>query len=92
MSFRNELAENLLHARLDSGMTQRELGRRSGVSANAISQYENAQRSPDVYRLALIAVALGVSPAELVPQPQPIWVQEDHVDNMTIYDIIEEEQ
>ncbi|MFC9966286.1 helix-turn-helix domain-containing protein [Nocardia ignorata] len=65
------VSANLRAARARSGITQEELARRSGVSANAITRYERGVRDPRVGQLVRLARALHVLPSSLI----------DNVDN-----------
>lgn len=47
-------------------MTQRELGRRSGIAAATISRYETAEVTPSAAALHALGDALGVDPAWLL--------------------------
>ena len=57
--------ERIYIARKRSGLTQKELGEKLGVSASMIGQYENGFRNPKKKTLERIADALGVSWEEL---------------------------
>ena len=57
--------ERIYIARKQSGLTQKELGEKLGVSASMIGQYENGIRNPKKKTLERIADALGVSWDEL---------------------------
>jgi transcriptional regulator with XRE-family HTH domain len=46
-------------ARRRAGITQAELGRRSGISVPVLSAYENGRRQPSVAALARIVEACG---------------------------------
>lgn len=48
------------------GLTQKELGERIGVSDKAVSKWETGRGLPDITLLEGLAVALGVSVAELL--------------------------
>jgi transcriptional regulator with XRE-family HTH domain len=52
---------NALHkARIDAGLTLRELSEKSGVATETLSRLENDQRKPQVRTLNKIANALGI--------------------------------
>ncbi|WP_346698958.1 helix-turn-helix domain-containing protein [Catenibacillus scindens] len=53
-------AEKIKKARLDAGITQKDLGQRLGVSAAMIAQYESGKRVPKVETLQKIAQALDI--------------------------------
>ena len=48
-------------------LSQRELGERIGADFTVIANYENGRAAPRVDRLGQLALALGVSPADLLP-------------------------
>ncbi len=52
--------------RRECGMTQEELGERLGVSAQAVSKWENDISCPDILTLPTLADILGVSTDELL--------------------------
>jgi len=53
--------------RLQSGLTQAELARRSGLPRSVLSTYEHGHRQPSVAALARIAAAAGVE-LQLAPR------------------------
>lgn len=59
------LGENIKELRKKLNISQEELGNRSGLSRNAIYNYENDKRTPDTDTLNRIAKALNVSPFKL---------------------------
>jgi transcriptional regulator with XRE-family HTH domain len=52
--------------RRERGLTQQELGRRSGLSRSFLSQVENGNRAPSLSSLNRICAALGVIPIEVL--------------------------
>jgi DNA-binding XRE family transcriptional regulator len=52
--------------RRERGLTQRELGRRSGLSPSFLSQVENGNRVPSLSSLTRISAALGVIPIDVL--------------------------
>jgi transcriptional regulator with XRE-family HTH domain len=50
-----------------ANLSQRELGERIGADFTVIANYENGRAAPRVDRLGQLALALGVSPADLLP-------------------------
>src|SRR5215212_8797039 len=52
--------------RRERGLTQQELGRRSGLSSSFLSQVENGNRVPSLSSLTRISAALGVIPIEVL--------------------------
>lgn len=59
------LAEVVIQARQEAGLSQRELAARLGKAASHVSMIERGQRRIDSLELLLIAEACGVSPAAL---------------------------
>ena len=57
---------HLRQLRQSAGLSQRDLGRRSGVSPGTIYRLENGLRGAYPVTVRKLAAALGVSPAELV--------------------------
>ena len=53
--------------RRESGLTQAELGRRTGMPRSVLSAYEHGHRQPSVAALARIAAAAGVE-LQLAPR------------------------
>ena len=53
-------AELIRELRRDSGLTQAELARRTGLQRSVLSAYEHGHRQPSVAALARIAAAAGV--------------------------------
>jgi len=52
---------NITHARIDKGLSQKELADLMGVSAAAVSQWESGGKRPQKANLAKLAEVLGVS-------------------------------
>ena len=67
MSFLEEFAENIKKARQDKGLTQRQLAQQVGITANAISLYENAKRMPSLEITSIMSNILDVSLDDLIP-------------------------
>jgi transcriptional regulator with XRE-family HTH domain len=61
------VAERIKKARKAAGVTQKELGKRMGVSDASIAQYESGERNPKYDTLQRIADALGVKVGDLLP-------------------------
>ena len=59
--------EMIKEARKKAGLTQKELGKRLGVSASMIAQYENSTRKPKLETLKKIALALDSSIDYFIP-------------------------
>ena len=62
-----KLAAQIRKLRLERGMTQVELAKRSGLSQTAISRFENGSLMPGQQGIERLAAALGVKPAEIDP-------------------------
>lgn len=60
-----ELGERIKQLRLQRGMTQGQLGEALGLSAQAVSKWENQTNMPDIQLLPELSVLLGVSIDEL---------------------------
>ena len=54
-----EVAENLIAARLEENLTQEELARRCGISQANISKFETGSSHPSIATLKKIADGLG---------------------------------
>jgi transcriptional regulator with XRE-family HTH domain len=61
-----DIGERIMLARRRAGMTQRDLGRRLGISHVAVGDIERAKTRPDLDNLGVIADALGVPLSEIV--------------------------
>lgn len=85
-------SKNISLLRKRNNLTQEELGTKLGVSAQAISKWENSVSMPDICLLPMIAEALGVSIDELFgvdkrsstlnDEDFPITVYEDILDKI----------
>lgn len=64
--------ESIRLHRTDSGLTQNELHRRSGVAQRNISYWETGDGNPTVNDCLLLARGLGISIAELLRDVEPI--------------------
>lgn len=61
-------AANLRRLRLEAGLSQEELGAKTGIGMSHISRYEAAQREPRIGTVARIAEALDVRPGDLLDE------------------------
>lgn len=61
-----DVGAEIKKARKNSGLTQKELGEKLGVSQQQVAQYESNARTPKLDTLARIAKALGVTAYDLV--------------------------
>jgi ribosome-binding protein aMBF1 (putative translation factor) len=59
-------AANLRRLREEAGLSQEELGLRTGIDVSNISRYESASREPGVRTLSRLAAGLRVEAARLV--------------------------
>ena len=64
-------AQRLREYRISRGMTQVELARKAGITVAYASRLERAGATPGIDLVANIAVALGVTTAELLPVEIP---------------------
>lgn len=60
------LGRKIAEARKHSGLTQNDLARQVGVTAQAVSKWEQGRSCPDIAILDEIADALGISLIELL--------------------------
>ncbi len=60
------IGENIKKARLQAGLTQKELGEKLGITFQSIAQWETGRRTPKQETVKRIASALGVSWYELL--------------------------
>ena len=65
-----EFGSRLNRLRKDAGLTQAQLGGRIGVTARAVSQWENGRTEPALSLLGKLADALGVT-LEVLLQTAP---------------------
>ena len=63
---RNSIGENIRKARKAAGMTQEELGKKIGISQQAVGNYESGRRKPKIKTLLRLSNGLNVSVAELL--------------------------
>jgi len=61
-----KLGNNLKMIRLEKGMSQGDICRASGMDRGYISRVESGQKNPTISNLEKIAMALKVSPDELL--------------------------
>lgn len=75
---RLELGSRLRELRQESGLSRREVCRRSGLAETTLDYLERGDRTPGVATLRALAQVYGVSPLELVeplakPEPFAGW-------------------
>jgi hypothetical protein len=63
----------MMEARLDAGLSRRDLGRIVGVETSRVRGWERSDKLPADVSLEAIADACGVSVDVLVPPRQPLW-------------------
>lgn len=63
---RNSIGENIRRERKAAGMTQEELGKKIGISQQAVGNYESGRRKPKIKTLVRFSNGLNVSVAELL--------------------------
>jgi transcriptional regulator with XRE-family HTH domain len=68
MGTKSEVGERIKRARLEKGLTLKDIEARAGVSATHVSEIERGRTSPTVGALTKIANALGTEPAYLVEE------------------------
>ena len=61
-----KLGNNLKKIRLEKGMSQGDICRATGMDRGYISRVESGQKNPTISNLEKIAVALKISPDELL--------------------------
>ena len=72
--------ENLKEARLNAGLSQKEVAEQLGVAKSSYSLYESGKREPDVERIKKLAQILGVSSDALLGLPEPYDTIAAHFD------------
>ncbi len=63
----------MMEARLDAGLSRRDLARAVGVETGRVRTWERSDKVPSDVSLEAIADACGVSVEVLVPPRQPLW-------------------
>ncbi len=67
-----KVGRNIAEARKRSGLSQEELAEKIGVTAQAVSKWENGHNTPDLDNLFLLADAAGTSYRVLLGDPEAI--------------------
>jgi len=67
-TFKRRFGRRLKVLRVARGLTQGQLGARSGMHRTFIGNLERAQRGVNVDRLPDLAAALGLEPRDLIPR------------------------
>ena len=71
--------ELIRQIRRQSGLTQAELARRSGIHSSVLSAYEHGRRQPSVGALARIAAAAGLELRVEEPSVEPSTVRSGRI-------------
>ena len=66
MEYKETMGKRISELRKNKGMTQEQLAQRVGVTAQAVSKWENDLSCPDISILPQLAEALGVTTDELL--------------------------
>ncbi|MFD0309120.1 helix-turn-helix domain-containing protein [Streptomyces sp. NPDC127119] len=61
------IGQRVRAARARADLTQELLARKAGLTRGSITNIESGAQAPPPYRLARLAAALGVEPADLLP-------------------------
>jgi len=59
--YREAFPEKLKKARHNTGFTQREVAKETGIFQQSIAQYETGAREPDIEKIGILADFYGVS-------------------------------
>ena len=70
MNLEAAFGEILKKYRLQAGLTQDELAKRSGMHNTTISYYEVGRRKPTIHTLFILARALELQPATIIAELQ----------------------
>ncbi|MFE1037001.1 helix-turn-helix domain-containing protein [Streptomyces sp. NPDC058807] len=80
-AYNMQIGQRVREARARAKLTQELLARKAGLTRGSITNIESGAQSPPPYRLALLASALGVEPADLLPSLR----EPDHADRLPDY-------
>lgn len=61
----------LTRLRQEKSWEREDLAAATGLSVSAITKIENRERRPRAATLAVICTAIGCTPADLLPEPEP---------------------
>lgn len=81
------IAENIRRIRTKSGLTQEEFGKAVGVSAMAVSQWENGRAVPRMRAVQAISDHFNISKSEIIdeePQLREMGSEEDRIEAMKL--------
>jgi len=59
--YRESFPSKIRKARLDTGFTQKEVEKETGIKQSTITKYENGRLEPDLEKLGILADFYGVS-------------------------------
>jgi transcriptional regulator with XRE-family HTH domain len=76
-----QIGRRVRQARVRAQLTQEFLARKAGLTRGSITNIESGAQAPPPYRLALLASALGVEPADLLPELR----EPGHADSLPDY-------
>lgn len=62
--------KKVMELRKQKGLTLEQLGAKVGVSHGMIARIESGSKEPSIKLLVALAVALGVTPGELIDAPE----------------------
>lgn len=72
--------ENLKDARINAGLSQKEVADQLGVAKSSYSLYESGKREPDVDKIKKLTQILGVSSDTLLGLPERNYTIAAHFD------------
>lgn len=81
------IAENIRRIRTKSGLTQEEFGKAVGVSAMAVSQWENGRAVPRMGAVQAISDHFNISKSEIIdeePRLRETGLEEDRIEAMKL--------
>ena len=81
------IAENIRRIRTKSGLTQEEFGKAVGVSAMAVSQWENGRAVPRMGAVQAISDHFNISKSEIIdeePRLRETGFEEDRIEAMKL--------
>ncbi len=79
------IGNEIKNARKKAGLTQKELGKRLGISYQTVAQWENDLRKPKFDTILRISKALEVDPYSLMDFDMATAVLSDHINNRAKY-------
>ena len=62
------IGRRLKNRRLRAGLTQEELARKAGTTQTTVARIERDAVEPEVTTIRKLAGALGITPADLIPE------------------------